>query len=105
LSRPRQDAAVPVLPGPPEPGIADLYVLYRAHGSARYPFVAAWIQRHRLSAGFLVEHARRFKRVLVIGPPDGLSLPDSCRVAYVQTDEAERRFAADPPPSGLFGEE
>jgi hypothetical protein len=76
----------------------DLYVLYRAPGVARYPFLAAWIQRHRLSAGFLAEHARRFRRVVVIGAPDGLLLPDSCRITYVQADEAERRFAADPAP-------
>jgi hypothetical protein len=95
------------LPEPVEAGSAQrgCYVLYRAHGVARYPFLAAWIQRHRLSAGFLTEHAKHFQWVVVIGPPDGLVLPEHCRVAYVQADDAEQRFAADPRPAALFGEE
>jgi hypothetical protein len=82
--------------------LADCYVLYRAPGTARYPFLAAWIARHRLSAGFRPGHAARFRRVLVVGPPDGLALPPSCQVAYVQAEGAEARFAADPPPDGFF---
>ena len=84
------------------PRIPGLYVLYRAPGVARYPFLAAWIQRHRLSAGFLPDHAWHFSRVVVIGQPDGLSMPPDCRLAYVQDEEAERRFAADPRPDEFF---
>jgi hypothetical protein len=73
----------------------DCYVLYRTAGAARYPFLAAWIMRHRLSAGFRGRHAARFRRVLVIGPPD-------CRVAYVQAEDAETRLAAGPHPNDLF---
>jgi hypothetical protein len=80
----------------------DLYVLYQAPGAARYPFLAAWVRRRRLSAGYLAEHAGRFARVLVIGAPDGLLLPHTCRVACVQAEEAERLFAGDPEPGELF---
>ena len=93
-------------PAPPEMPAAAVsgspYVLYRAHGVARYPFLAAWVQRHRLSAGFQTDHARHFGHVIVIGPPDGLLLPASCRVTYVQAEVAERLFAADPSPEHFF---
>jgi hypothetical protein len=98
-----QERAAPALSADPAPGDADLYVLYRAPGAARYPFLAAWIQRHRLTAGFLADHARRFRQVLVVGPPDGLMLADTCRVVYVHAEAADRLFAADPSPQGLFG--
>jgi hypothetical protein len=82
----------------------DLFVLYRAAGAIRYPFLAAWIARHRLSAGFRAAHAARFRRVLVIGPPDGLALPPECRVAYLQAEQAEARLAADPRVEDFFWE-
>jgi hypothetical protein len=79
-------------------------VLYRAPGAARYPFLAAWVRGRRLSAGYRAEHASRFGRVLVIGAPDGLLLPHSCRVACAQAEEAERLFGGDPEPGELFGD-
>ncbi|HVA88248.1 MAG TPA: hypothetical protein VNL71_00255 [Chloroflexota bacterium] len=88
--------------GPVSTRELDLYVLFRVASAARYPFLAAWIARHRLSAGFLGAHAGRFARVLVIGAPDGLALPLTCRVAYMPAEEADRRFADDPAPDGLF---
>jgi hypothetical protein len=93
------------VPGPAAVGDDDdPYVLYQAPGAARYPFLAAWVCRRRLSAGYLAEHAGRFARVLVIGAPDGLLLPHTCRVACVQAEEAERLFAGDPMPGELFGD-
>ncbi|HEY8285535.1 MAG TPA: hypothetical protein VIJ28_14215 [Chloroflexota bacterium] len=90
------------LPGPAPAREPDLYVLFRVASAARYPFLADWVTRRRLSAGFHPAHAGRFARVLVIGAPDGLVLPPTCRVAYVPAEEADRRFADDPEPS-IFG--
>jgi len=80
----------------------DLYVLFRVASAARYPFLADWIARRRLSAGFHPAHAGRFARVLVIGSPDGLALPPTCRVAYLPAEEADRRIGDDPAPNELF---
>jgi len=84
---------------------ADIFVLYRAPGVARFPFLAAWIARHRLTAGFRPDHAARFPKLLVIGHPDGLHLPPACRIACVQAEAAEPLFAADPQPATLWKEE
>jgi len=89
---------------PSGPGGLDLYVLYRAAGAARYPLLAAWVVRHRVTAGFRPGHAARHRHVLVIGTPEGMDLPSSCRVKYMDPEAIEGILAADPQPSGLFEE-
>jgi hypothetical protein len=82
---------------------ASIFVLLHGHGTARLPFLAAWIHRHRLTSGFAQAHASAYPRVIVIGQPDGLDLPKAARVAYVNAETADARFALDPDPESFFG--
>ncbi len=82
---------------------SDLYVLFRERGAGRYPFLLAWLNRHGLTSGYEVQHAARFGRVLVVGQPDGLSLPETCDTSYVNAETADVLFRGLPSVRSFFG--
>lgn len=98
-----EDLAMGKFPRTPLVDESDLYVLFRGHGSGRLPFLLAWINRHRLTSGYSENHAARFGRVLVIGQPDGLSLPERCDASFVRLDDADLLFRTSPSVQSFFG--
>ncbi len=83
----------------------NLYVLFREPGAGRLPFVLAWISRHQLTSGYSQAHAARFKRVLVIGQPDGLLLPQACDTSFVNAEHADTLFRLGPTVGSFFGKD
>lgn len=82
----------------------DCYVLFRDPGSARIPQLHAWLIRHHISSGHQATHADLFRRVLVIGQPDGVDLSDRCAVVFVNPEKADTLFFLNPDPDSFFPE-
>lgn len=80
----------------------DLYILYRMADAARFPPLADWVVRHRVTAGFRIGHAARHRHVLIVGTAEGLDLPSNCRVRHLNPGAVKHALATDPLPADLF---